>query len=320
NSRTGLLMDRSSFMHPRIFSSSVLDGHNDFKFGHGKTTWPRIVKTEDQLIFDGHLQTPGVNRQPYSNAPSPPPAEKLYLLLQSTKAASGAILSEGIHNYTQSQRNPVTEAPTLSSSSGTGVLGGLEMASATESLAGVSVQRRALSLLSSQSWGSRAPGSSSLDLATRPGFTLEQFMHENHSPMPEIPVQGMQHNFGLVTDKLLNISSQSSTGVVVSNGYLASGASSLDKVHQGESLVPNMGGIRNFESPMHGLLQGQEMRSSQDSRSKDVRPTIDLMQRSSQMSNESREQSGILQHGNRQFMEFPLTRCYEPSVFDSQHM
>ncbi|GLJ11262.1 hypothetical protein SUGI_0149530 [Cryptomeria japonica] len=318
--RTGLLMDRSSFMPQRIFSSSVLDGYNDFKLGHGKGIWPRIVKTEDQLIFDGHLQTPSVNQQSYINAVSLPPAEKRYLLFQSSKAASGDVLSQDIHNYTWNQTNPVTQAPTFSSSSGMEVPGGLEMASATGMLSGVSLQRRALSLLSSQSRSSRAPGSSSLDLAPRPGFALEQFMHENHSTMTQIPVPEMQHNFSPVTDKFLSISSQPSTGLV-SNGYPAPGGSSLDKVNQGGSLIPNMGGIGNFEGPIHDLLRGQEMRSSHDSRSKDVRSTINLMQRSSQVqSNESQERSGIGQHGNRQLMEFQLMRCYEPSVFDSQHM
>lgn len=319
SSRTGLLMDRSSFMPPRIFSSTVLDSYDNFKLGHGKGFWPRIVKTEDQLSFDGQLQTPDVNQQSYLNAVSLPHAEKRYMLLQSSEAASDDFPSQGIHNYTWSQTNPATQALTLSSSSGTEVPGGLELDSATGMLSGVSIRSRALSLLSSQSRSSRAPGSSSLDLAPRPDFALEQFMHQNHFPMIQIPVPGMQHNFSPVSNKFLSISSQPSTGLV-SNGYPASGASSPDKVNQGGSLIPNMGGIRNFEGPFHDLLQ-QEMRNPHDSRSKDVRPTIDLLQRSSQAQrNESQERSVIGQHGNRQFTEFQLMRCYDTSILDSHHM
>nr|CAG7858214.1 Picea abies SQUAMOSA BINDING PROTEIN-LIKE1 wild-type allele 1 [Picea abies]CAG7858215.1 Picea abies SQUAMOSA BINDING PROTEIN-LIKE1 wild-type allele 2 [Picea abies] len=291
NRHTGLLLDASSFMHPRIFSSSVLDDHGDFKLGQGKGTWPKIVKSEDPSMFDGHPQTSGVNRPPFTNALSRQSADRLLQLLQSSKASSVNVLSQGIQHYTHSPANPLTEALSLSFSPGTGVIAGLEVASATQNLLGVSDSGCALSLLSSQSLGSRALGSASLDLATRPGATLEQFMHENHSTMDQISLQGMQHNFSL------NSSSQSSTGLI-SNGYPPPGVNFIDKVQVG-SLTPNIGGIGNFETPMHGFLQGQEFRSSQDARSKAVRRTIDLMHRSSQtQGNESQGQSGILQHGN----------------------
>eukprot|EP01018_Ginkgo_biloba_P026831 Gb_02576 [translate_table: standard] len=320
NRRTGILMDRSSFMHPRIVSSSMLDGRTDFKLGYGKGTWPRIVKAEDQSIFDSHTQIPGINRQAYANAVSRHNADRLLLLLQSSKAAPGDALSQGIHQYTQSPGNPLGQALTLSSVPGTGFFAGLEIASATQALSGVSDSGRALSLLSSQSWGSRAPGSASLDLATRPSVTLENFIHENQTPIAQPLMPGMQHNFGLVADKFLTISSQTSTSLV-SSGFRASGVNSMDKEHQGGPLVPNIGGIGNFESHMHDLLQGQEFRGSQDASSKDARRTIDLMCRSSQaQSNESQGQPGILQHGNGQFMEFQLMKSYESSVFDSQQM
>nr|CAG7858216.1 Picea abies SQUAMOSA BINDING PROTEIN-LIKE1 acrocona mutant allele [Picea abies] len=291
NRHTGLLLDASSFMHPRIFSSSVLDDHGDFKLGQGKGTWPKIVKSEDPSMFDGHPQTSGVNRPSFTNALSRQSADRLLQLLQSSKASSVNVLSQGIQHYTHSPANPLTEALSLSFSPGTGVIAGLEVASATQNLLGVSDSGYALSLLSSQSLGSRALGSASLDLATRPGATLEQFMHENHSTMDQISLQGMQHNFSL------NSSSQSSTGLI-SNGYPPPGVNFIDKVQVG-SLTPNIGGIGNFETPMHGFLQGQEFRSSQDARSKAVRRTIDLMHRSSQtQGNESQGQSGILQHGN----------------------
>lgn len=290
NRHTGLLLDASSFMHPRIFSSSVLDDRDDFKLGHGKGTWPKIVKSEVPLMFDGHPQTAAVNRPSFTNALSCQSADRLLQLLQSSKASSVSVLSQGIQHYTQNPANPLTEALTRSFSPETGVIAGLEVATATQNLLGVSDSGCALSLLSSQSLGSRALGSASLDLATRPGATLEQFMHENHSSMDQISLQGMQHNFSLAN------SSQASAGLI-SNGY-PTAMNFIDKVQVG-SLTPHIGGIGNFETPMHGFLQGQGFRNSHDARSKAVRRTIDLMHMSSQtQGNGSQGQSGIVQHGS----------------------
>eukprot|EP01018_Ginkgo_biloba_P024324 Gb_23724 [translate_table: standard] len=313
-------MDRSFFMHPRIVSNSMLEDPSDFKLGHGKRTWPRIIKTEDQSTYNAYLQIPAIDPQSYASSLSRNSADGLLLLLQNSKTVPGNVLNQGVPQYMQSSGSPDGQALTLSSSSVTGVMSGLEVRSAVQGLSGVSDSGRALSLLSSHSWSSGASGSASLDMGTRSGVTLEQLIHENQPPIAQPLMQGLQHNFDLVEDKLLTISPQSPTSLV-SSGFSASRGNSVDKERHSGSLVSNIGGIGNFEGHMPGLLQGHDIRGSQDASPQDVRCTINLMCRSSTgQTNESQGHAGIAQQGSGQFAEFQSLKSYDSSMFYSQQM
>eukprot|EP01018_Ginkgo_biloba_P033187 Gb_27198 [translate_table: standard] len=314
-----ILMDRSPFMQSRFPSSSTLGDSIDFKLGYGKGTWPRIVKAEDQSSFDGQIQVPAVDRQSYMNALSRHNADRLLLFLQSSKTVPSDALNQGIHQYMQSSEDHVGQALTLSSSSGEG-LSGIDVASATHGLSGVSDSGCALSLLSSQSWASRTPGSASFDMATRTGVSMDHLIHEDQPLMAQPMVQGVQHNFGLVADKLLSVCSQSSTSLT-SSGFPTAAVNCMDKEQQGEPLVSNVGGIGNFEGHMFGALQGNNFRGCQGASSQDIQRTIDLMRRSSlSQTNESQGQPGTVHQGSRQFSDFQMLRSFESSIYDSQQM
>eukprot|EP01018_Ginkgo_biloba_P003234 Gb_38014 [translate_table: standard] len=315
NRRHGsILVDRSSFMYPGIVSSSMLGGASDFKLGHGN--WSKVVKAQYQPTYDGHLQISGADQQLYLSTLPRHNTGRLLPFLHGPKSVHHDPLNHGTDQYTHRSRGSVCEALTLSSSSGTGVVSGLEVASAAQGLSGVSDSGCALSLLSSQSWSARAPGSASLDIATRSGITLDQLMHDNQPPMAQPSMQGLQSNFGIVADRLTS-SSQSSTSLA-SSRFSATGINHVDEDQFGGVLVSNINGIGNFEGPVRGLLQGPNFRGSEGEISQDVRQTIDLMCMSSQSQTaKSQGRSETGHQGSGQFTDFQLMRPYESSFFDS---
>lgn len=298
-------MDRSPFMHSRLSSSSILEDSMDFKLGYGKGPWPRVVKTEDQTPFDGQVTTGALSR--YN-------ADKLLFLLQSSNKGNlpvgATAMNQDINQYMQSSGGHVGQALTLSSSTSGEDLAGLSVASAT--LSGVSDSGCALSLLSSNSWTSRAPGSASFDhMATRSGVTtMDQLIQEHQAqPLMAQPLmqqhQGVQHNFGLVSaDKMLTISP--------SNGFPVN---SMGKGHQGEPLV---GGIGNYEGHVFGLLHGENFRASQPATSQDIERTMDLMHRSS--TNDNHTEAGMVHQQSRHFNDSQLMRSFQSSVYDTHQM
>eukprot|EP01018_Ginkgo_biloba_P040172 Gb_09274 [translate_table: standard] len=77
------------FRNPRIVPRSVLEVPSDLKLGHGKRTWPRIIKTEDQSTYNAYLQIPSIDQQSYASSLSHNCADRLILFLQNTKTVPG---------------------------------------------------------------------------------------------------------------------------------------------------------------------------------------------------------------------------------------
>lgn len=306
------LTDRPFFMHPRMNSNTVLEDPSEFRDGNGNKTWPRFIKTEDQLPYDRHPHIPGIDQQSYSTS------ERLLLFLHNSKILSENVVNQGYPQYIQSSGGPVGQALTLSSSSGT-VSSGLEVTSTLQSLSGVSDSGRALSLLSSPSWASRASGSGSLNMATRSAITLDQLVH-NQPPMAVPLMQGLQQNYDLAEDKLLTISPQTPASLV-SSAFSATGGNSLDKEQTSATLDTNTGCIGNFETRMPSLFQVPGSRGSQGGSPQDARCTMDLMRRSSDgQTNESHAVPVAGQHGSSQFSDYPSVRSYHSSMFYPQQM
>jgi hypothetical protein len=309
---SSILMDRSPFMHPRIASNSIPESSIDFKLGgYGKGAWPR-VKAEDQSSYNGQVSAGTLSRHN---------AERLLFLLQSSKTVPGGAINQDVHQYMQSSGAHAGQALTLSSSSGEN-LAGLDVVTATHGLSGVSDSGCALSLLSFQSGGSRASGSASFDMTRRSDLTVDQLILENQPLMAQPSLmQGVQHNFGLfAADKLLTICSQSSTNLST-GGFPATVVNSMDKQHQGESLVSNADGIGNFGGYTFGLPQGSSFRGSQAASSQDIQGTIDLMCRSSEtQTNDSHDQPGMVHQGSRQFTDVQLLRSFESSIYDTHQL
>ncbi|GLJ18084.1 hypothetical protein SUGI_0319200 [Cryptomeria japonica] len=314
DNRHGNYLDKPFFLHPSISSTSILGDPCDYKHGHGQRPWTRFIKTEDQSTYDGHLQIPSVDQQSYSGS------ERLLLSLQNPKNLPSNVLNQGYSQYIQSSGSPLGHTLTLSSSPGTDLISGSELTPSIHNLSGVSYSGRALSLLSSPpSWASRPSVSVSLNMATRSGVSLDDFIH-NQSPMTQPSMQGLQHSYDFVDDKLLSISPQSPTSLV-SSGFSATGATSINKDRHVGAVAPNTGGIGNFGSQMSGLLQGSEIRDSQCLSPKDVRCTINLLRKtSSGQINQSQGVTRIGQQGSGQVSEFESMRAYEPSMFFSQQM
>lgn len=306
------LTDRPFFMHPRMNSNTVLEDPNEFRDGNGNKTWPRLIKTEDQSPYDRHLHIPGIDQQSYSTS------ERLLLFLHNSKILSENVVNQGYPQYFQSSGGQVGQALTLSSSSGT-VSSGLEVTSTLQSLSGVSDSGRALSLLSSPSWASRASGSGSLNMATRSAITLDQLVH-NQPPMAVPLMQGLQQNYDLAEEKLLTISPQTPASLV-SSAFSATGGNSLDKEQTSATLDTNTGCIGNFENRMPSLFQVPGSRGSQGASPQDARCTMDLMRRSSDgQTHESHTVPVAGQHGSSQFSDYPSVRSYHSSMFYPQQM
>ncbi|KAH9331138.1 hypothetical protein KI387_003246, partial [Taxus chinensis] len=153
----------------------------------------------------------------------------------------------------------------------------------------------------------------------RSGVSLDELLH-NQSPMAQPSMQGLQHSYDFLEDKLLSISPQSTTSLV-SSGFSTTGATSINKEQHVGAVATNTRGIVNFGSQIPGLLQGNERRDSECASPKDVRCTIDLLRKSSNgQLNQSQGVTRIGQQGSGQVPEFESVRSYEPSMFYSQQM
>ncbi|CAM6082190.1 unnamed protein product [Calypogeia fissa] len=274
-------------------------GGNNFKLTQGKGPWPGLGRVDDSTGLACQSQVGCRERQPFLSSTT----DRVLMFLQSPKRQIGGA---GVHHYATEGSGSAGPGLTLSSSSGpASVLAGLD-APTSPSVSGISDSGRALSLLSSQAWGSRggASGSVSLAVSTQSDVTLEQLISEN-TRTPFSP-RGPQSHYHASTpgtvEKLFRHQPHSPRDIVVSP------VNQGESREQHQSLLSGLGMVGSFEShSMLAVMQGQsEFRGLQGS-SSSQRPTIDLMQLPSPQS-----------HG--QFAEFSALRPFESSLFDSQQM
>jgi hypothetical protein len=270
-------------------------GAGNFKLNQGKGPWPGLGRADDSSALACQSQVSCGERQPFL----PSSTDRVLMFLQSPK---GQISGAGGHHYAVEGSGSVGPGLTLSSSSGpASVLAGLD-APPSPSVSGITDSGRALSLLSSQAWGSRggASGSVSMAMSQQSDVTLEQFINTRNAFSPRGP-QSHYDASGTV-DKLFRHQSRSPRDLAVS------------PVNQGESreqhqgILSGLGMVESFENhSMLAVMQGQSEFRGMQGPGSSQRPTIDLMQMPSPQS-----------HG--QFSDFPALRPFESTLFDSQQM
>eukprot|EP00246_Nothoceros_aenigmaticus_P016085 TRINITY_DN7056_c0_g1_i2.p1 TRINITY_DN7056_c0_g1~~TRINITY_DN7056_c0_g1_i2.p1 ORF type:complete len:289 (+),score=61.35 TRINITY_DN7056_c0_g1_i2:393-1259(+) len=285
-------------------------------------------RMDEQSSLACQIQVAGSERSSYLSRVSvghpATTSDRLLMLLQSSPKGqiapmSSGMAGSGVHQFLQGS-GPIGQGLTLSSSSGAGVLAGLEATPASQGLSGISDSGRALSLLSSQPWGSRAPGSVSLDLSPR-STLMDQLLAENRAPLVQQLMSGSsaggQQHFSPLIDKLsMQPHSPGNMGVSLA----VNGSTSAERDQQTSAF---MSGYQDFagNNSMLALLQGQEIRALQNGNGQHVRPNIDLMQLPSpqSQSNHHATRIGALQSQGGQYSDFAL-RGFESSMFDTQQM
>lgn len=325
-----IFTDRSSFLpHLRISGIPTLwDEPDEVNYNHGKGSWPRMLKFEDQSSFEGSFQGSGIERQLFLTGLSQHSNDRSsLLLLQSPKGMTPVatdVDGQRMHHYLQGSVGLLGQGLTLSPSSGAGVLSGLEATPVSQCFTGVSDSGRALSLQSTaQLWSSRTPVAVSLDMsATQSNMMANQFIDDNPTSFGHLTVHaGQQQHFEWMNDKLLPMSSNPQS-LSSGTGYSESGSISVEKEQQGEGVFTHgLDGVGNYEChAMFSMLQGQVPAGDI---SQDVKPTIDLMRISSAshcQKAQTQVSPGPFQQESSHFGEFQALRLYESSIFDSQQM
>lgn len=275
-------------------------GGSNFKLNQGKGPWRGLGRADDSTGLVCQSQVACGGRQPFLSSTT----DRVLMFLQTPK---GQLAGTGVHHYPVEGSGSMDPGLTLSSSPGPAtVLAGLD-APTSPSVSGISDSGRALSLLSSQAWGSRGgvSGSVSLAVSTQSDVTLEQLITENsRTPFsPRGPQSHYQSSASGNVEKLFRHQSLSPRDVV---GSPVNPGESREQ-HQG--ILSGLGMVGNFESrTMLAVMQGQsEFHGGMQVSGPSQRPTIDLMQLPSPQS-----------HG--QFAEFSALRPFESTLFDSQQM
>nr|BAV53279.1 SQUAMOSA promoter-binding protein-like protein [Marchantia polymorpha subsp. ruderalis] len=291
---TNGLAERGSYMPshrtPGSSSTSVEENSDDqsgsmgttLKLNQGRSLWQGISRVEEAAGLA--CQVPcGERQQPYLSSAT---THRMLSVMQSPK---------GVHQFLlEGSGGP---GLTLASTSGTtSVLSTLESPTST-SVSGLSDSGRALSLLSSQAWGSRggAPGSVSLDLSSQPSVALLDRLISEKTGVPFSPRRqpSPYHSASATAENLFPLQPHSMR---------------VEAREQHRSFISGMNLVGSgFDGGMLALMQGNpDFLAGYGAVSVAQRPTIDLMRHPSPQShNSSTHPSGV------QSAEFSALRSYE---------
>ncbi|MCO5564842.1 hypothetical protein L7F22_018510 [Adiantum nelumboides] len=327
NSRLGqLFADRSSFLSQmRIPGVSVHwdDGNNPIHQQKGSWQQQRIISFEDQSAYECAIPAgAGMERQALTGLYPHPNDRSTLFSPQSPKGMIPGSSDVGsgpkTHQYFRGSVNPLGPSLSLTSSSGAGVLSGLEAIPVGQGFPRVSDSGRALSLQSTMQFLSSTQGMVA-DIPTHSNVITDQGLQSNHIPtaQPLVTGGGHQHHFEWAHEKLLsaasNLQSLSST-----TGY-QTGSLSMDKDHLEGPFAPGLNGVAGFDCiPMYSMFHGEVRLGDMP---QDVKPTIDLMQVVTSASHGLNSQplvsTGSFDLGVSHFQDLQTLRSYEPPMDDS---
>ncbi|KAG6545195.1 hypothetical protein Mapa_013307 [Marchantia paleacea] len=291
---TSGLAERGSYMPtqrtPGSSSTSVEENSDDqsgsmgttLKLNQGRSLWQGISRVEEAAGLACQLPC-GERQQPYLSSAT---THRMLTVMHSPK---------GVHQFLlEGSGGP---GLTLASTSGTtSVLSTLE-SPPSPSVSGLSDSGRALSLLSSQAWGSRggAPGSVSLDLSSQPSVALLDRLISEKTGVPFSPRRqpSQYHSASATAENLFPLQPHSMR---------------VEAREQHRGFISGMNLVGSgFDGGMLALMQGNpDFLASYGAVSVAQRPTIDLMRHPSPQSHNSSTHPSSVQSA-----EFSALRSYE---------
>ncbi|KAJ7560179.1 hypothetical protein O6H91_04G117300 [Diphasiastrum complanatum] len=293
-------------------SAPSYDDMND-RLNYLAGTYSRFGNLGSHSSVESPLQLP-LSTDRFLPSLSKPAADRLLMLLQQhPKALASNLEDHRIHQF-QTGSDPMGQALSLSPSSGTRFLGLETSTQASHDFSGISDSGCALSLLSSQPWGSMTPSSVSLDFSPKTHPTLERMLADNPAPLAQQfthrTLAGVRHDYVGTTDEPLFIQPLSQRGDALPTG-------NPPNAFRGNPQAPfaMVSDIDNH--PMFSMLHGHDNRALHNSTSHQ-RPTIDLMELPSAHLHNSHP--GPIQTANREFLEFPSSRPFDSAMYDTNAM
>ena len=255
------MLTSASFICQEILPSGVLSSER-----YGTSDWWRPIKTEDGAGFRPLSSIPITNGHHQSRSLFPSYNEKQFPFLHENGAtsATGSIFCENNSQYPPALGGPNSGSQSLfqDTSLGSEDFNVFDTESAVQGLSGISDSGCALSLLSSQSQNSSSQSS---------GIPMAR-------PLV-IPSSHSHYSMNQVSEKMIGISSQASSGV---SDRFPSELNPADVGHLSPVLISDNNEIVNFEMA-DGIFQGSDFVSVKDRLSCEDVPTIDLLQLSSQL-------------------------------------
>ncbi|TKY73282.1 Squamosa promoter-binding protein 6 [Spatholobus suberectus] len=269
------------FYLPRDTPSGVLSSEK-----YGTSDWWRPIKAEDStgFTFRPLSSIPIANGHPQSRSLFPSYSKKQlpFLHENGTTSATGNIFSENNNQYHSPSlggQNSGSQSLFQNTSLGSEDFNIFNTESAVQGLSGISDSGCALSLLSSQSQNSSSQSS---------GIPMAR-------PMV-IPSSHTHYSMSQVSEKLIGISSQASSGV---SDRFPSAFNPADGSHLSPILISDNNEIVNFEMA-DGIFQGSDFVNLKDRLSCEDGLTIDLLQLSSQLQRvEHQRQALQISMGNK---------------------
>ncbi|XP_061336477.1 squamosa promoter-binding-like protein 6 isoform X1 [Gastrolobium bilobum] len=252
----GTMLTSSSFICQEILPSGVLSFEK-----HGTSDWWRPIKAEDSTGYRHLSSIPTTNGHHQSRSLFPSYSEKQFPFLQENGAtsATGKIFCEN-----NSQYPPALTSQSLfqNTSSGSEDFNVFDTESTVQGLSGISDSGCALSLLSSQSQNSSSQSS---------GIPMAHHL--------VIPSSHSHYSMNQVSEKMIGLSSQGSSGV---SDRFPSELNPADGSHLSPILISDNNEIVNF-GMADGIFQGSDFVNVKNRLSYEDGSTIDLLQLSSQL-------------------------------------
>ncbi|KAH7422977.1 hypothetical protein KP509_12G034000 [Ceratopteris richardii] len=233
------------------------------------------------------------------------------------------VSSPKMHQYLQNSANPLGSSSSLTSSSGAGVLSGLEALPIGQGFPRVSDSGRALSLQSTMQFLSSTQGmvAAPMNISTHSNIITDDSLHGSHIPTAQPLVEGVgqqQHCEWTHERVLPGVSSLHN--LPSTSGY-QTGPRSTDKEHLEITFAHGLTSVTGFHSvPMYPMFQGDGRLGNI---SQDVKTTKDLMQASSSshgLNDQPLTSTSSFDLGMNHFPDLQALRAYDPSIYSSQEM
>ncbi|KAJ7539970.1 hypothetical protein O6H91_11G117000 [Diphasiastrum complanatum] len=279
-------------------------------------TYSRFGSLGSHSSLGSQLQVP-FSTDRFLSTLSRPAADRLLMLLQQHPKALANNLEDHRNYQFQQESGPMGQALSLSPSSGTRLFEGLENSTqASHGFTGILDSGCALSLLSSQPWGSMTPSSASLDLSPKSHPLLERLIAENPPPISQQfghrASAGVWHDYIGITDDPLFSQPLSQRGDAVPTG-IPPNAFRANPTATPFAVVSD---IDNHS--MLSIPHGHDSRAVHNTSQHHMKTTIDLMQLPSAHLNHSHP--GPVHTANREFPEFQSSRPFDSAIYGTHAM
>ncbi|KAJ7525553.1 hypothetical protein O6H91_17G056400 [Diphasiastrum complanatum] len=300
-------LDGSFFFQQRTGSSSVFVDLDDSRTG----SWPGQYKSENQLEFFNRLDAPDLQKQLLDTALSGHQADRLLIKSRSDRPIPiiSDLAVQSDHHSLEMHYQSLT--PALSSQ--TVAQAAVEMTLTVQARGGIHDSGSALSLLSSESWGSKSSNSVALDLIEHGSLVIGPQTAKIQTSVPQLL---MKNNLLEAQQDYTLKSTESLLSEFQSQGYAAKSISgSLDEDQQ------QLSGLQSAfaKHSMLSFLRGQDPHPQTRIESQYSHPVLNFANFSHpqvQPLQLSLQSDSMMHPSTPQFLGFTAPRSNEASIYD----